>query len=139
MLVLRTGGGPKPTCFTSLMTAASVGTLAGMKLLVAYEATWETLASRIFQSIFPRVSTAFEDETLSVLEYLLDNSVDINRREPRGTALPIAVDVGDPFMMRWLLGHRADREIRTVDGLTAADWAKEIEGLEMLKLLQEYK
>ncbi|KAJ5900533.1 ankyrin [Penicillium subrubescens] len=68
-----------------------------------------------------------------------DNGVDINRQEPRGTALHIAVDIGDPVLMRWLLDHGADREIQTVDGLTAADWAKEIEELEMLKLLQDHK
>jgi ankyrin repeat protein len=108
------------------MTAAIVGTLAEMKLLVAYRFSLETLGPRILQSILPRVNTAYRGETLSILEYLLDNGVDINRQEPRGTALHIAVDIGDPVLMRWLLDHGADREIQTVDGLTAADWAKEI-------------
>jgi ankyrin repeat protein len=121
------------------MTAASVGTLAEMKLLVAYGASLETLGPRIFQSILPRVNTVYRGETLSILEYLLDHGVDINRQEPRGTALHTAVDVGDPVLMRWLLDHGADREIRTADGLTAPDWAKEMEELEMLKLLQDYK
>jgi hypothetical protein len=65
------------------MTAASVGTLAEIKLLLAYGASLETLSPRIFQSILPRVNTEYRDETLSIFEYLLDNGVDINRQGPR--------------------------------------------------------
>lgn len=82
-----------------LMTAACVGTLAELKLLVAYGASLEALGPRTLKSILPRVNTAYADETLSVLEYLLDNGVDINRQEARGTALHIAVDIDDPVLM----------------------------------------
>ena len=82
---------------TPLATAASVGTLAVMKLLVAYGARFETLRPRTFEYVLTR-----GEEALPFLEYMLDNGVDINEQEPKGTALHIAVTVDDPVLMRWL-------------------------------------
>lgn len=66
-----------------------------MMLLVAYGASFETLHPRAFEYVLTR-----GEEALPFPEYMLDNGVDINELNPKGTALHIAVTVDDPVLMR---------------------------------------
>lgn len=99
---------------------------------MTYGVSFETLRPRAFGYVLTH-----GEEALPFHEYMLDNGVDINELNPKGTALHIAVTVDDPVLMRWLLDHVADPRFGPF-GLTAADWAEGI-GETETRLLQNHK
>jgi ankyrin repeat protein len=61
---------------------------------------------------------------IEVVEFFLENGVEIDLRDDRGqTALHRSVRTSQPEMVKYLLARGADRNIKDNDGRTAYDWA----------------
>jgi ankyrin repeat protein len=73
-----------------------------------------------------------------VMEALLKAGANVNARDVRGMTplmLAVATDSPNPRIVRMLLDHGADTDVKSTDGERALDWAKKFNHPEILGLL----
>jgi ankyrin repeat protein len=78
------------------------------------------------------------DEVVEVIKLLLEKGADVNRQDERGrTALMLAATEGKEETIGILLKYKANPNIKTNAGKTAAEYAKDSGNAKVIKLLEQ--